>query len=424
MRIVTARQAILNRKKQVVAYELLYRDGETNSFPDIDPHQATGKLLLNTHLNQGIPKLTEGKKAFINFTASCIKKRFPLMLPKEQIIVELVETIDPTDDEIFNAVRELFHAGYKIALDDFLYRKEWVRYFPFVRLIKFDISVTPLEKIVPLLKKLKELNHKFSRKNRIHLLAERIETKEEYEAAMKLGFNYFQGYYFFKPEIKEGRDVELSALTLFQLYKELCRPELNINNIAEYFKNDAGLLYKLLTYINSGVLPTKNPITDVKQALVYLGAGEVRKLLALLTATEMAVGKPKYLAKEGAVRARCCESVAIKVVKEKAGEAFLAGLVSMLPSLLDCDIEKLVDVLPLSEEIQVALLGPKPGQKDTILRNILKAVLLHGEAKWHDTVKECQKVGISYDVLSHMYTDAVAWASDHHNKMASEDKAA
>jgi EAL and modified HD-GYP domain-containing signal transduction protein len=120
MRIVTARQAILNRKNQVVAYELLYRDGETNSFPDIDPHQATGKLLLNTHLNQGIPKLTDGKKAFINFTANCIKKRFPLMLPKDQIIVELVETIDPTDDEIFNAVRELFHAGYKIALDDFL----------------------------------------------------------------------------------------------------------------------------------------------------------------------------------------------------------------------------------------------------------------------------------------------------------------
>lgn len=380
--------------------------------------------MLNTHLNQGLPKLTEGKKAFINFTENCIKKRFPLMMPNDQIIVELVETINPDDDEVFEAVRELFHKGYKIALDDFVYDRKWVRYFPFVRLIKFDISNTPLDKIIPLLNKLHELNRRHNRKNKIHLLAERVETKEEFERAKELGFSYFQGYYFFKPELREGRDVELSSLTLFQLYQELCRKELNINNIADYFKNDAGLLYKLLTYINSGVLPTRNPISNVKQALVYLGAEEVRKLLALLTTTEMAQDKPKYLAKEGAVRARCCEEVANKVVKEKSGEAFLVGLVSMLPALLDCELDALLKVLPLSDDVVKALQGPTGEYSPGILYNILRAVVKHTESKWHDTVKECRILNIEYETLSRIYTDAIAWASEHHDRIQGDKSAA
>jgi len=148
MKVYTARQAILNRKENVVAYELLYRGGPENFFPQIDPHKATSKLIIRTHLNQGIGLITDNKPALINFPEESILSCLPLILPPKQVMIEILETVSPSD-EVYQACKVLYHQGYHLALDDFVYKPEWNRFFNLMKLIKFDIQATSLSELSP-----------------------------------------------------------------------------------------------------------------------------------------------------------------------------------------------------------------------------------------------------------------------------------
>lgn len=400
--VYTARQAIFNRKVNVVAYELLFRDGEENRFPDIDPHEATSKLILRTHLNEGLGAVTMGKRALINFSEKSLLSGLAEILPKENVIIEILETVTPSD-EVYKKCRELFHQGYILALDDFVYKKEWNRFIPLVKLIKFDISKTPLLKIKPLIDKLKE------RKN-TKLLAERVETKEDFKLAKEMGFHFFQGYFFCKPEMRKAKDINAQSATLVSLYHELSRPQLNISKISSFFEQDVGLAYKLLKYINSGILPLKTSITSIKQALIYLGESQIRKLVALLTTAELAKNKPKEIVRLAIVRARCSELAMKRIIPSQSEEAFLAGLLSLIGAMLDRSIEEIVNELPISETIKNALIDE---EDQSPLRIVLNSVVLYEKGSWHLTTLECQKIRLSYDLLSKYYQESLVWAKQY-----------
>lgn len=188
MKVYTARQAVLNRKKNVVAYELLFRDGGNNAFPEVDSYAATAKLLMDSHFNQGLEKLTSNKPALINYPEKALLDLTPSLLPANKAMVEILESVPPTT-EVFEACRQLFHQGYKLVLDDFTYSKEWEPFLKLVRLVKIDfqaLDIADIEMMLPHLRKYKQLK----------LLAEKIETEEEYQTAKSLGFDFFQGYFF------------------------------------------------------------------------------------------------------------------------------------------------------------------------------------------------------------------------------------
>lgn len=414
MDVYTARQAIFNVKKRAVAYELLFRDGEENRFPNINPHHATSKLIMRTHLNGGIGAITDGKPALINFTEECIISGFPELLPPDKVIIEILETVVPTD-AVFNKCKELCEKGYTLALDDFVHTPEWDRFFSIVKMIKFDIQNTPLKKIAPLVMKLRKDRPK------IKLLAERVETHEDFEIAKKMGFSYFQGYFFCKPEMRKSRDVRPEQKILAELYKELLPPSVNMVKVSEFFEQDVGLTYKLLNYINSGVIPIKKTISSIKQALIYLGEEQVRKLLILLTTASMASNKPKEVVRVAIARARACELVAEDVFPQASGEAFLVGLLSQLPAILDKSMEEVITVLPVSEDIKSALLDTK---SKNILRIIFDAVTLHEKGSWHLCSLECQKIMIDYDTLSWHMIQSIKWASHYDNVDDYESKTA
>lgn len=402
--VYTARQAIFNRKTHVVAYELLFRDGEENRFPNVDPHEATSKLIMRTHLNEGLSAVTMGKRALINFTEQCLLSGLADLLPKEQVIIEVLETVTPSD-EVYEKCRALFHSGYILALDDFIYKKEWHRFLPLIKLIKFDISKTPLDKLGKLVEYLKKFKN-------MRLLAERVETQEEFKQAKAMGFHYFQGYFFCKPEMRASKDVDTQSAILVSLYQELSRPHLNIAKISGFFEQDVGLTYKLLRYINSGILPLKTQITSIRQALIYLGEAQIRKLVALLTTATIARNKPKEVTRLSIVRARSCELAMRKVVPGQTDDAFLMGLLSMIGVMLDKPIEEVMETLPVSDEIKEALRDPK---SQSPMRIVFNAVCLYEKGSWHLTSLECQKIRLSYDFLSDAYQQAMLWAKQYEN---------
>lgn len=404
MSVFVARQAIFNRSKKVVAYELLFRDSPKNYFPDIAEGQATARLIMENQLNLGTRHITSGKKALINIGPESLKLDLCAFLPCQDVVIELLETIEPTDDN-YELCRGLFHSNYKLALDDFVYKPQWDRFLKLVKLIKFDIAITPLSEIQPIVTKLQA--HK-----QIKILAEKIETQEDYELALDMGFDYFQGYFFAKPTMIKQNDVDYNYGLVVAIYAEIMKQSPDIKTIASLFELDAALAYKLLRLINSGVLPIQSQISSLKQALVYLGHERLKKFVSLIVTAHTTGKKPAELMQVCVVRARFCELVAKKVNKSQSGEAFLTGLFSLLDAILDQPMSLLVEKLPFPDEIKTALLGDK-----NTLYYILNVVKAYETGSWWALEQAVLLLNIDSAILPPLYQQSVDWADSYKNNI-------
>lgn len=404
MSVFVARQAIFNRRQKVVAYELLFRDSPKNFFPDIAEGQATARLIMENQLNLGTRHITSGKKALINIGPESLELDLCAFLPCQDVVIELLESIEPTDTN-YELCRELFHSNFNLALDDFVYKPQWDRFLKLVKLIKFDITITPLNDIHPIIKKLKD--HK-----QIKLLAEKIETQEEYEVAAGMGFDYFQGYFFAKPTMMKHNDIDYNYGLVVAIYAEIMGPNPDLTKIAALFELDAALAYKLLRLINSGVFPIQSKIASLKQALVYLGQERLKKFVSLIVTAHTAGKKPAELMQVCVVRARFCELIAKKVAKHQSGEAFLTGLFSLLDAILDQPMSLLVEKLPFQDEIKAALLEEK-----NTLYYILKVVKAYETGSWWALEQAVIFLNIQSDILPELYKKSVDWADSYKNNI-------
>lgn len=402
MSVFVARQAIFNRKQNVVAYELLFRNSAENFFPDIEEGQATARLIMENQLNLGTRHITSGKTALINIGPDSLKHNLCDFLPCKDVVIELLETIEPTDDN-YQLCRELFHKNYKLALDDFVYNEQWERFLKFIKLVKFDIAQTPLSDIAEIVEKLKQ--HK-----KIKILAEKIETQADYHQAHKMGFDYFQGYFFAKPTMHEQQDIDYNYALVVAIYAQVMKPSPDIKQISALFEADAALAYKLMRLINSGVFPIQSKISSIKQALVYLGYERLKKFVSLIVTAHTAGKKPAELMQVCVVRARFCELIAKQVSKSLAGEAFLTGLFSLLDAILDQPMSLLVEKLPFPDDIKAALLNEK-----NTLYYILNVVQAYETGSWWTLEKAVILLNVKSDVLPGLYNQAVDWADNYKN---------
>ena len=402
--VFVARQAIFNRRQKVVAYELLFRDSPKNFFPDIAEGQATARLIMENQLNLGTRHITSGKKALINIGPESLELDLCAFLPCQDVVIELLESIEPTDTN-YELCRELFHSNFNLALDDFVYKPQWDRFLNLVKLIKFDITITPLNDIHPIIKKLKD--HK-----QIKLLAEKIETQEEYEVAAGMGFDYFQGYFFAKPTMMKHNDIDYNYGLVVAIYAEIMGSNPDLTKIAALFELDAALAYKLLRLINSGVFPIQSKIASLKQALVYLGQERLKKFVSLIVTAHTAGKKPAELMQVCVVRARFCELIAKKVAKHQSGEAFLTGLFSLLDAILDQPMSLLVEKLPFQDDIKAALLEEK-----NTLYYILKVVKAYETGSWWALEQAVIFLNIQSDILPELYQKSVDWADSYKNNI-------
>ena len=404
MSVFVARQAIFNRRQKVVAYELLFRDSPKNYFPDIAEGQATARLIMENQLNLGTRHITSGKKALINIGPESLKLDLCAFLPSQDVVIELLETIEPSDDN-YALCCDLFNSNYKLALDDFVYKPQWDRFLKLIKLIKFDIKITPLNEITTIVKSLQK-------NKKIKLLAEKLETQEDYQLAYDMGFDYFQGYFFAKPTMITQNDIDYNYGLVVAIYAEIMKQSPDIKVISGLFELDAALAYKLLRLINSGVFPIQSEISSLKQALVYLGHDRIKKFVSLIVTAHTAGKKPAELMQVCVVRARFCELIAKRVAKHLVGEAFLTGLFSLLDAILDQPMSLLVEKLPFPDEIKAALLNDK--NKLYYILNVVKA---YESGSWWALEQATLLLNIDSDTLPQLYQDAVDWADSYKNNI-------
>jgi len=406
--IFVARQPIFNEKKEVVAYELLYRNSRINSFDTgIDSDTATSTLITNSLLELGLDTLTQKKKAFINFTFTHLKDETPLLFSKDSLVVEILEDIVP-DEKLIEICKNLKKNGFILALDDFA-AEDIVRYellYPFLDIIKVDFmkcSPTEQGRIV------KDLQ-----KHKIRFLAEKVEKESEFVSAAHQGYSLFQGYFFSKPIIVDGKTITPSKFAQFQLLNELARPEPDVNVLSQITQRDLSLSYKILRLVNSVAFRHRSEIKSIKQALVYLGLREVQKWLSFVIVQDLGADQPDELVWLVFVRAKFGELISRVVgLKERESEVFLMGLFSCIDVFFKRPLEEIIMQLPLANDVKDALLG-----KDNYLSKILNTILSYEKGEWNTFSEISLQIKLEHEKAVELYMEALSWANQIKNDTA------
>ena len=399
MYFYAARQPILDQNKDLFAYELLFRDGVDNVFPEIDEDEATSRIIEGAQVSFGLSDLTDKKPAFINFTLDTILKGYPTLMATESIVVEILETVQP-GKRLLAAVKELKEQGYVIALDDYEHKAVWRHFFPFVDIIKFDLRAMSLEQIQSIIEELKAFPQ-------IKLLAEKVETADEFERCKQMGFCYFQGYFFSRPELVKAKNLSPAQMTLAELLYETSNEMVDLPKVTQIFERDINLSYKLLRYSNSATFKRRTEISTIKQALVVLGQQELKRFLSLLFTAQVNSSKPDELLKMAMVRARFCELLAKNEGTQDTGMAFLTGMMSLIDAILDETIEKVMEQLPLAAEIKTALI-----KDEGKLADLLHLAKAYEKGNWEEESACERQLNITREEIPHFYTEAISWADE------------
>lgn len=398
MYFYAARQPILDREKKLFAYELLFRDGLENVFPDIDGDEATSRMIAGSQFNFGLDDFIGDKPGFINFTLDTLLKKYPTLLPKEQIVVEILESVQP-GKRLLAEVQQLKELGYVIALDDYIHQKVWRHFYPYVDIIKIDFRTTTPELIQEIITTVAEFPH-------IKLLAEKVETNEEFQLAYNLGFSYFQGFFFSRPEMLQSKALSPAQMTLAELLYETSKSDMDFAKITAIFQRDVNLSYKLLRYSNSAVFKRRAEIETIKQALIVLGQAELKKFLSVLFTAQLSSDKPAELMRLAMTRAKFAEGLAALHHKTDTAKAFLTGMMSLMDAILDEPMASVLNKLPLAKDIKAALLD-----EPSDLTEYLTLVRHYEQADWPNATLLIAKLNLDPTVVPDAYHEAVQWAN-------------
>ncbi len=390
-----ARQPILSADEKVFGYELLFRDGIEQYFRATDS-DAASRSTLDTSILMGVDVLCDGRLAFINCTREVLLKDYITLLPPTQAVVEILESV-PVDDLVIGACQRMRAAGYLVALDD--YEVDDVRE-PLIQvadIIKVDVRRTPMEQGAALIRRWGTAKRR--------LLAEKVETREEFLAAKQAGFAYFQGYFFRKPELLQAREIPANRINYLRLLAAITRANPDPREIEDVIKGEASLVYRLLRYLNSPVFGFTREIRSVRHALAMLGEREVCRWIRLAATLVAAQNKPSDLVLSALVRGRFCELLAPKV-KHEGSDLFLVGLLSLMDSILDIPMGVVLEGISVDKETKAALLG-----QDGQLSSIYQLMLAQDAADWDKVTSLSAQMHIQEAFVAECRWQAMEWAS-------------
>lgn len=398
MDIFLARQPIFDTKNQIYGYEILYRDGKSLSFTEKDKNYATGNVLARCFLDFGIEDISDNHFAFINFTSDLIKSGIATIFPKEYLIIEILEDV-LIDDEILSSCIRLKEMGYRLAIDDFEYQPAYEKLIPLVDLIKIDFNKTSEIECAAIIKKFKRKGLKF--------LAEKLETHEDYLKASRMGFDYFQGYFFARPEIKTKTKFIPYHQNRVKLINKLNQPEPDFNEIAEIIEDDFSFAYEILRLVNSAFFGFKSKISSVRHAIAILGINELKQWIYLVFLRDLKDDKPDEIINVCMFRGKFLENLAVRAKEyELSSEMLTLGMFSMVDVLMEKPIEEALSEMNFSDNIKLTLSG-----KDTISMpaKFYRLCLMYERGEWDAIISLSDQTRLSITDLNEAFLSSIHW---------------
>ena len=399
--IFLGRQPILDRNQHIVAYELLFRAEQS---PDANVHDdllASAHVIIQAFSELGIAGVLGEKKGFINVSGDLLLSDMIELLPRDKVVIELLETIQVTDP-IIERCQELKAMGFTLALDDFGGEPEFEPLLGIVEVVKVDLPQMlgqgQLEKNVQYLKKWP-----------LRLLAEKVEHIEQANQCKELGFDLFQGYYYARPVVLTGKRPDTSKLALMTMLG-LVLDDAETEKIEQVFKHDASLSYNLLRLVNSVAMGMRYKIGSIKQAIVVLGRQQLQRWLQLLLFVNQSGDLQSPLLELAATRGKLMELLAVTQLprdKDFHDRAFMVGIMSLLDTLLGMPLQEVVKQVNLAGDVEKALLehsGP--------LGQMLRLVEKMEQNDFDAAVEILNEMKLSQGDLMQAQLDAMRWANE------------
>jgi c-di-GMP-related signal transduction protein len=394
---LVARQPIFTRVESVYGYELLFRSGLDDLF-DGEDGEAASRAVADQMVTLG-QLLTRGRMAFVNCTAQFLLRGFVTLLPPANTVIEILETVDP-DPEVISACCKLKRAGYTIALDDFVVREGLQPLIDLADVIKVDFVQTTHSAR-------RDLIREFAPQG-IRMLAEKVESRQEFQEALNCGYDYFQGYFFSRPEIVAGRRLSVSKLNALRILQVVCQPSPDLGELEQAITRHLPVCYKLLRYVNSPFLGFRSEVKSVRHALTLLGQDEVRRWVPLAVTLSIAAEKPPELVATALIRARFCELLALHLQQRgsrvEASTSFLVGMFSIMDALLGRPLGEILDQVALPVEARKALMG-----NANRLRGIYELVLAYEKGNWAVMSSFLRRMNLEETAIPVVYFEALDW---------------
>ena len=396
------RQPILDREQRLHAYELLFRSGMQNAAVVTDGVQATATVIANAFSELGVEAALGNCRGFINIDEAFLFSDMLELLPRQSVVLEILETVPPTA-AVVERCKALKAAGFILALDDVIQLEpEFAELLALVDIVKVDIQPLSRIQLMQLVMKLKPLGKQ--------LLAEKVDSREQMEQCLKLGFTLFQGYYFAKPTIIAGKKLDHSQVSLMKLMG-LLLSDADSSELEEALKPEPGLTVNLLRMTNSVGAGSTETITSLRHAIAVLGRRQLQRWLQLLvfsSGKQNAVSNPLLLM--AATRGRLMELLAEELKpgnNSLADQAFMVGIMSLMPALIGLPIEEIIAPLGLADSVRTAL-GGGEGELGYMLK--VTEACESGELKILSQNLQ-QLPGLSAKALNRGQTQALQWAN-------------
>jgi c-di-GMP-related signal transduction protein len=392
-----ARQPIFTAGRRLYAFELLYRAGGPAGV--WDGKQATEQVIANALTSIGLPRLAGNRLVFVNFPRELLLGSLPYLLPKGRAVIEVLEDV-ALDAEVIARCRELREAGYDVALDDV---EDAGRVEPMVhvaRYVKVDVLLAGRERTAEIARR--------HAGDGLVLLAEKIETEEDFQFTRALGYRLFQGYYFDRPQVVSGRSFAPMKASFAEMQRELEREDLDFGKLERTLQADPAMMHRLLRYLNSAWFALTEPVKGVHQAMWMLGEMELRRWLFLVGLTKLAGPGNEAAVRASLLRARCCELLAPRAgLGARGPELFLMGLLSVLGAMMGATIEETVSGLGLSGDICETLAdGGGPGSALGALYGLVRA---YERGDWDEALGNLRRLGLAEDEAAGCYAAAAEW---------------
>lgn len=398
MDVFIARQPILELSGNVFGYEILYRDSEKNQFSETDADFASGNTLTRCFIDFGISELTNGKKAFVNFTGEFLKNNIATIFPSDVIVIEILENIKITED-ILLSCRVLKSLGYTLAIDDFTFQPGYDELIKLADIIKIDFRATPQAEIRNIIQR--------HRRKGLSFLAEKVETHEEYNAAVKMGFTYFQGYYFAQPEINKKKKLIAYKENRLRLMTLLNSENAEFEDIAKLIEGDLAFSYEILKLVNSAYYGRVNKLKSIRFALVLLGIHEIKKWLYLAFISDLRHDQPEEIITISMLRGKFMENLADCANKKQlASEMLTVGMFSTIDLLLNKPMQEALEEMHFSDSIKDVLSGRDSTGFTAQCFNI---VLKYEQGDWDDAANAAGALNITVLDLNAAYVDSIKW---------------
>jgi len=389
--IFITRQPIYDPDMNAVAYELLFQNlAEEDSGVDYD--DATTEVLINSLVEVGLPNIAENKPAFISISPKYIRGELPVALEETNVVLQIAAQF-ANFEQLSEQLQKLKNDGFPIALKNFSFDESSVHIAQWADYVKLDISRLTQEELEQQIQLLKAHD--------VILIAEKVATQNDFARCKEMGFDQFQGYFFCEPNTIKAQRTPTSRVAVLHLLAEIQNPNVTFNDLEKLIAKDVTLSYRILRYINSAMYSLPRKIESIHHALTMLGLRAVKNWITVLAQSRFD-DKPYELMITSLIRAKMCELLA-ESLTIKHDATFVVGLFSTLDALLDRPMEDVLKDLPLTEEVNHAIL-----HKQGPLGQVLQCAIAYEQGDWG----QLPDLGLDNATVKNTYLEAIQWTRE------------